>query len=608
MDLNVDELKSLTKNDLDNLYDLYARSNGYSETPPTISEFLSDEYYLGSSLNFGDAIFPYWKTVLTNLYPTPFYESNRYKVILLSGATGTGKSTISSIIFLYDLARLLCMDEPQSKFKLPKAAKIYFTLTNSTLENVEQVNYDPIISFIRESPFFRSKFNNYKSKTSLFINNIDINMVSNKRSLVGKNIYAASSDEINQEVRRGGSKNIVVEMYNRINSRFLIAGNKWPGVYTMISSATTEGSLIQTMIDNADDTNDDAFNKKDILVISAARFDILKHKMVYCGKTFKIFIGDYQSDPFMINSDADLARAESLDPTKIYDVPIEHRGEFDDPYAGIRDVLGKAVSDVRTFIPFKEKIKNTLILPNAINMDEIVIDEDDKLIDFFNVDKLDVFKPGSQKVIGLDIAYAGDRYGLCMLHIHDAHGEGNLQELTYWVDFVVGIKPPKGKQLKLYQVREFIIELIQMGIGVEMVVSDSFQSTDTLQLLEKQGVKTIMNSVDRKKDAYFALRNAIIDDRIKIPHNEILYKELVFLKEDNKKIDHPASNPDGSLGSKDLADAVCNALWIAQTKLEYVPYLNAGFIDELNELNDEDDYDNPFESIFGAGVTGEYVN
>ncbi|MCK5536285.1 MAG: hypothetical protein KAI79_05620, partial [Bacteroidales bacterium] len=285
MKLNVEELKQLTKTDMKQIYDLFARGNGYSETPPTISEFLNDDYYLGGSLAGGDAIFPYWKTVLTNLYPTPFYETNKYKVILLSGATGTGKSTISSIIFLYDLARLLCLDEPQTKFKLPKAAKIYFTLTNSTLENVEQVNYDPIISFIRESPFFRSKFNNYKSKTSLFINNIDINMVSNKRSLVGKNIYAASSDEINQEVRRGGSKNIVVEMYNRINSRFLIEGNKWPGVYTMISSATTEGSLIQTMIDNADDKNDEAFDKNDILVISAARFDILKHKMAYSGKT-----------------------------------------------------------------------------------------------------------------------------------------------------------------------------------------------------------------------------------------------------------------------------------------------------------------------------------
>ena len=78
-------------------------------------------------------------------------------------------TTIASIIFLYDLARLLCLDEPQVHFNLPKSAKIYFTLTNSTIENIEQVNFDPIMAMIRESPFFRSKFNNTNSKSSFFI-------------------------------------------------------------------------------------------------------------------------------------------------------------------------------------------------------------------------------------------------------------------------------------------------------------------------------------------------------------------------------------------------------------------------------------------------------
>ncbi len=606
IDLNGNELNNLTSNDIKSLYDLYARTESYIETPPTITEFISDNYYLGSSLEGGESIFPFWKDKLIDIYPTPFYESNKYKVILLSGSTGSGKSTISSIIFLYDLARLLCMDEPQLKFKLPKAAKIFFTLTNSTLENAEQVNYDPIISFIRESPFFRSKFNNLKSRSSLFIKNIDINMVSTKRSLVGKNVYSASSDEINQEVRRGGSKGIVTEMYNRINSRFLINNNKWPGHYTMISSATTESSLIQTMIDNAAEKEDSKFGTHDILIISAPRFEVLKHKTKYSGKTFQIYIGDYQSDPFFIDDKETLERAVKLDEEKIFEVPIEHRGEFDDIYAGIRDVLGKAVSDIRTFIPFKEKIKNSLILQTSCSMDEIILDDDAKLMEFFNEDKLDMFKPGSQKVIGLDIAYSGDRYGLSMVHIHDSQGEGDLQEITYWVDFVVGIRPPKGKQLQLVQVREFIIELIRMGIGVSFVVSDSFQSTDTLQLLAKQGVDTIMNSVDRKKDAYYALRNAILDGRIKMPLNKILYKELVYLKEDEKRVDHPDSFPDGTKGSKDLADAICNALWIAQTKLEYLPYLDHSFIDELSSLVEEEST-TPFEDIFGEGTTGNFV-
>ena len=90
-----------------------------------------------------------------------------------------------------------------------------------------------------------------------------------------------------------------------------------------------------------------------------------------------------------------------------------------------------------------------------------------------------------------------------------------------------------------------------------------------------------------------------------MPLNKILYKELVYLKEDEKRVDHPKAFPDGTVGSKDLSDAVCNALWIAQTKLEYMPYLDHGFIDELAGLVDEEP-DNPFEDIFGEGTTGEF--
>lgn len=606
MNLNTNELNDLTEHDLKHLYDMYARSNGYNETPPTIDQFISDPYYLGDSLHFGKAVFPYWRERLVEIYPTPFYETNKYKVIVLSGATGIGKSTVSSIIFLYDLCRILCLDEPQKRFRLPKSAKIFFTLTNSTLENVEQVNYDPIISFIRQSPFFRSKFNNAKSKTSLFINNIDINMVSRKHSLVGKNVYSASSDEINQEVTKGGSQNIVTEMYNRINSRFLQPGNKWPGTYTLISSATTESSLIQTIMDNANDKEDDSFNKKDILVISAPRFEILRHKIAYSGQTFKIFIGDYQSDPFIINTEEELKRAKMLDETKVFDVPIEHLGEFENEiYAGIRDVLGMAVSDVRTFMPFKDRIRNSLSLSRLCELDEIILDEDSKLIEFFNRDVIDSFKPGSQKVIGLDIAVSGDRFGLCMLHIHDTIGQGDMAEQVYWVDFAVGIKPPKGKQLQLWQIREFIVELVNMGIGINYVVSDSYQSTDTLQLLNKQGIEAVMNSVDRKKDPYHIMRSAIMEGRLFMPYNKILYKELVFLKENEKKIDHPDFFPDGTVGSKDIADAVCNALFIAQSKLEYIPYVDNGFIEELNRIVDEDESEWG-ESLFGEGTRGVF--
>jgi hypothetical protein len=184
-------------------------------------------------------------------------------------------------------------------------------------------------------------------------------------------------------------------------------------------------------------------------------------------------------------------------------------------------------------------------------------------------------------------------------------GEKILWEYEIWFDFAVGIKAPKGEKLQLYQIREFILEMREAGINIEYVVSDSFQSVDTLQLLEKQGFKTLTNSVDRKKDAYYALRDGLLEGRILLPNNKILYKELVFLKENEKKIDHPDFFPDDSTpGSKDIADAVANAGWIIQTKMDYVPYMNESFIEEMEEAIKET-FDDELSGIFA--MEGEFV-
>jgi len=64
----------------------------YESPPPTIMEFLSNPYYLGEETQEGKRVFPYWKTKLQEIYPTPFFEySPDKKIIILTGATGIGK-------------------------------------------------------------------------------------------------------------------------------------------------------------------------------------------------------------------------------------------------------------------------------------------------------------------------------------------------------------------------------------------------------------------------------------------------------------------------------------------------------------------------------------
>jgi hypothetical protein len=74
-------------------YDQVAKKlKKYEKAPPTVMEFLSNPYYLGEETQGGERIFPYWKVKLQELYPTPFYEYDPdKKIILLTGATGIGK-------------------------------------------------------------------------------------------------------------------------------------------------------------------------------------------------------------------------------------------------------------------------------------------------------------------------------------------------------------------------------------------------------------------------------------------------------------------------------------------------------------------------------------
>ena len=64
----------------------------YEKAPPTIKEFFNNPYYLGEETENGKRVFNFWKHKLEELYPTPFYEYDPdKKIILLTGATGIGK-------------------------------------------------------------------------------------------------------------------------------------------------------------------------------------------------------------------------------------------------------------------------------------------------------------------------------------------------------------------------------------------------------------------------------------------------------------------------------------------------------------------------------------
>lgn len=94
-----------------------------------------------------------------------------------------------------------------------------------------------------------------------------------------------------------------------------------------------------------------------------------------------------------------------------------------------------------------------------------------------------------------------------------------------------------------------------MGYPIASVSADQFQSKQTLQNLQVKGFNTENISVDKTRDPYLFLRQLVYNKQIFIPRNEYLKTELKKLRDDGKKVDHPATH------HKDLADAVAGSVW-----------------------------------------------
>ena len=129
-------------------------------------------------------------------------------------------------------------------------------------------------------------------------------------------------------------------------------------------------------------------------------------------------------------------------------------------------------------------------------------------------------------------------------------------ERQFFIYFAIGIEPLPHQKVPFKKIEDFIFYLIKkLQYPVASISADTFQSQRTLQEFESAKLPTENISVDRKKDPYLFLKDCVYDRDIVMPNNEVLKHELKKLRENSNKVDHPLN------GTKDVADAVCGALW-----------------------------------------------
>ena len=552
----------------------------YEKPLPTIDEFIDSNDYLGKIL--GGNVYPVWRELLRKVYPNPYHSP--YVEIILTGAIGLGKTTVAKIGSTYDLYKLIQLENPQKTYNLLPTTTIVYAIINATKNLADAVIFDELTEWFQYSPAFKglvAKAKANKSKT-IFPKNVDIIVGSRPSHALGMAVFGAILDEMNfqNKVANQALENYI-SIKRRMQSRFS-KGGKLPGHLWLISSKKSTSDFLDEHIEKSR-------HNKNSIVADYALWEVKGHLLNLSGKTFKVFIGDESRDPIIIDN-KEVIKLLDLDPSKIIEVPIEFKKDFEyNIFEALGDLAGVSTSSVYTFIRSKEKIKKVCTNKNPVKKDIIQLGLKEYGSGSIKVSKFleqrilkNLLNPDTPRYMHIDIGLTGDKYAIAVAH-EFARFKRELQETVVEepvvaVDFVMVFEAPHNDEIPIEIAYDLVMDLTSNGYYIKKVTADGFQSRHLLQKFKLSGFNSELLSVDRNTEPYFNFRRMIYDERVILPDHYLLKKELKELQVIKNKVDHP----DG--GSKDVTDAVCGAIWtcINDNMESSTPY------SMLKDLTDED--------------------
>lgn len=566
--LSKETIELLDKMSKDDLCSLLSDIDGYSEPLVDINQFVEDPLYLGSILKdeYGTSkLYPIWMDALNEIFPNPY--KSPYTEIAFSGAIGMGKTTVGRIILLYDTYKLLMFRNPFDKFGLVSSDAIIIALFTANLKLADIVLYKPFREIVKHSPVFKSK---QIKKNSLnadkgpieFINNISIVAGSRFTHALGLAVFSGMLDEASFQIQ-GTIINQAYDSYTslarRMESRFMEYGGLIPGHLLLISSKKDENAFLEKHIEQSK-------GMPHFRVFDYPIWDVKRHTGIYSGNTFKVFAGTALQSPRIVEG-MDYSKYPS---DKLMDVPVEYQEQFKkDIQKSLMEIAGSSSITSSKYIAIPEAITKSIKIVHCCHTsDYVMIDytDDTRIISVIDVAKLKLYLnilPNASRYIHIDLGLTDDAAGIamsCISGFRDVQ-RFDVEEITSTsaglvmksepiirTELAIGVK--SLTKVPLWKIRDLITDLSEIGFPIVKVTADSWQSEDTLQLMEKMGYSTEVISVDRDKIPHITFRNALFEGRSELPENQIMVREFTDLVDSGKKFDHPTK------GTKDISDAV----------------------------------------------------
>ena len=523
----------------------------FEEKPVTIEEFVISEKFLNlpplsdhqyTMLRASTQI--YKKETLHYLYGeddgNKRWKQTCNEVIFQLGK-GSGKDYISTIACAYIVYLLLCLRDPAKYYGKPPGDSIDIINIAINAVQANRVFFKGFLTRIERSPWFQGR---YKDKASSieFDKSVTVHSGHSQReSWEGYNVLVVILDEIsgfdmestsgNEQAKTAGA---IYRMYKgSIDSRFPDYGK-----LILLSFPRYKNDFIQQRYN-------EVIAEKEVVIRS------------YEFKVDPDLPDDMEENKFNIEWEEDHIVAYNIprvfalkrptwevNPTrKIDDFTIAF---YKDPVDALSRFACMPPDAIDAFFKSREKIESAFNNPNW------AVDESGRFSDWFQPDEEKLY------FVHVDLAQKHDHCAVAMSHVESWVSMKIADKMTeaapkVIIDAVRWWTPTSDKSVDFSEVKDYILQLRSRGFNIKLVTFDRWNSFDLMNELKVYGINTEILSVAKKHYDDFAM--VVTEERVHGPAIPLLTEELLQLRIIKGKVDHPRK------GSKDLADAVCGAIF-----------------------------------------------
>jgi len=523
----------------------------FEEKPVTIEEFVVSDRFLNlpplsdhqyTMLKASTQI--YKKETLIVLYGEE-EGARRWKQtcneVIFQLGKGSGKDYISTIACAYVVYLLLCLQDPAKYYGKPPGDSIDIINIAINAVQANRVFFKGFTNRIERSPWFQGRYN-------AKMNNIEFDKAvtvhsghSQRESWEGYNVLIVFLDEIsgfdiestsgNEQAKTAGA---IYRMYKAsVDSRFPDYGK-----VILLSFPRYKNDFIQQRYNDVIADKETVFRSFEFKIDPDLPDDMEENK----------FVVEWEEDhiiAYTIPRVFALKRPTwEVNPTrKIEDFTISF---YTDPVDALSRFACMPPDSIDAFFKSREKIEAAFNNPNT------AVDSSGRFAEWFQPDEDKMY------FVHVDLAQKHDHCAVALSHIESwvqmKIGDKMTQAAPkVIIDAVRWWTPTSDKSVDFSEVKDYILQLRSRGFNLRLVTFDRWNSFDLMNELKAYNINTEILSVAKKHYEDFAM--VITEERVHGPRIELLTDELLQLRILKGKVDHPRK------GSKDLADAVCGAIY-----------------------------------------------